>query len=211
MYDFETGSRNPYTTQPIQLAAVAIEPRTLEIIEDSEFESLIRPEFDEVKCLELNIDPLEDQALAVNKKTREELKYAPSLKSVWESFSQYVMNYNTSGKDFTAPILSGFNNHGFDDIILNRIAKEFGPWDESRQRCKLFNKYWNIDLMQLLFPWFESDFDVRTISMDNMREFLGISSEGAHDALIDVKQQALILCQMMKITRKYKKITRWHK
>ena len=85
MYDTETGSRNPNTTQAIQLACIAIEPRSLEIIPNSEFESLIKPEFDEIKCKELGIDPLEDQALAVNGKTREELAKAPQLKVVWKS------------------------------------------------------------------------------------------------------------------------------
>lgn len=209
MYDFETGSRNPYTTQAIQLACVAIEPRNLEIIPNSEFESLIRPEFDEAKCKEFEIDPLEDQALAINGKTREELKKAPQLKVVWKSFTQYCMNYNPTGKKWTTPCLVGFNNIGFDNVILNRMAKEFGPWEEDRQQCTLFNPILKLDLMQMLQPWFESEYNLRTISMDNMRDFLGMSKEGGHDALVDVRQQAEIFIRLMKLTRKYSKITNW--
>lgn len=211
MYDFETGSRNPNTTQAIQIAAVAIDPRNLQIIPGSEFESLIRPEFDEVKCKSLGIDPLEDQALAVNGKTREELAKAPQLKVVWKSFVQYCMNYNPSGKKWTTPCLVGFNNIGFDNVILDRIAQEFGPWDSERKYCTLFNPIIKLDLMQMLLPWFESEFNLRTISMDNMREFLGMSKEGGHDALVDVKDQAEIFIRIMQLTRKYSKITNWSK
>lgn len=211
MYDYETGSRNPNTTQAIQLACIAIEPRSLEIIPNSEFESLIKPEFEEIKCKELGIDPLEDQALAVNGKTKEELAKAPQLKVVWKSFTQYCMNYNPSGKKWTAPCLVGFNNIGFDNVILDRMAKEFGPWDSERKQCTLFNPIIKLDLMQMLLPWFESEYNLKSISMDNMRDFLGMSKDGGHDALVDVKQQAEIFIKLMKITRKYSKITNWSK
>jgi len=211
MYDFETGSRNPYTTQAIQIAAIAIEPRSLEVVPGSEFESLIKPEFDEIKCKELEIDMLEDQALAVNGKTREELAEAPQLKVVWKSFTQYCMNYNPSGKKWTAPCLVGFNNIGFDNVILNRMAKQYGPWDSEREQCNLFNPIIKLDLMQMLLPWFESEYNLKTISMDNMRDFLGMSKEGGHDALQDVRDQAEIFIKTMKLTRKCSKVVTWKK
>lgn len=211
MYDYETGSRNPATTQPVQIAAIAIDPRNLTIIEDSEFESLIRPEFDNDKCIELKIDPIEQQALDVNGKTVEMLKDAPGVKSVWESFCKYAMNFNPSGKKWDCPILVGFNNLGFDDVITKRLAKEFGPYDASRDACPLFHPVWKIDVIQMLFPWFESNYDIKSMSMDSLREYFGMDKDGAHDALVDVKQQAQIFCQLMKITRKFTKVVTWNK
>ena len=211
MYDTETGSRNPTTTQAIQIAAIAIDPRNLTIIPDSEFESLIRPELNELKQKELGIDNIEQGALDVNGKTLEMLADAPAEKTVWQSFTQYCMGYNTTGKKWDAPILTGFNNLGFDNIILNRMAKKYGPYESERDHCSLFHPIWKMDVMQLIFPLFESNYEVRSLSMDNLRDYFGMSKENAHDALQDVKDQAEIFCAIMKANRKLSKVITWKK
>ena len=43
VYDFETTSPNPLTTQPVQIAAVVVHGRKLEIKKGSQFESLMKP------------------------------------------------------------------------------------------------------------------------------------------------------------------------
>ena len=60
VFDFETGSRNPEKTQPVQIAAVAIHGRKLTIQPAGYFESLMRPELDDDKAIELGVDPIED-------------------------------------------------------------------------------------------------------------------------------------------------------
>lgn len=211
MYDLETTSANPQTTQAIEICAVAIDARNLEIIEGSKFYSLIKPIEDVAEQEKLGLGPIEQAALDVNKKTMEELRKAPALKTVWNSFSQYLLQYNSTGKKWDAPILSGFNNRGFDDVIINRIAEQYGPWDASRKQCPLFHPIFNIDLMQILFPWFESNYEVKNFKMDTFREFFGIESENAHSADVDVYDQAKILCNLMKMTRKYSRISNWGK
>ncbi|NDD83556.1 3'-5' exonuclease, partial [bacterium] len=109
VFDFETGSRNPHRTQPTQIAALAIDGRNL---------------------IAAGFDPLEDEALKITGKTREGLANAPSLKSVWSKFTRFVDQYNWKGDSFYAPIPVGFNIIGFDLIIVNRLCKEFGPWDK---------------------------------------------------------------------------------
>jgi len=213
-YDLETTSANPHTTQPIEIAAVAIDNRTLEIIPNSEFYSLIKPIEDPEEQTKLGLGQIEQGALDVNKKTMEELRIAPALKSVWKSFEKYVMGFNASGKKWDAPILSGYNNQGFDDIILNRIAGpvwKYGPWDEDRKSCPLFHPIYNLDVMKLLYPWFDSSYEISNFKMDTFRSFFGLSMEGAHSADKDVKDQAEILIRLMKLTRKYSKITNWNK
>ena len=81
VFDFETGSRNPEKTQPIQIAAVAIHGRKLTVQPDGYFESLIRPILDDEEAISMGLDPIEDEALAVNGKTREEIAKAPSERS----------------------------------------------------------------------------------------------------------------------------------
>ena len=53
VFDFETGSRNPDKTQPVQIAAVAIHGRKLTLQEDGEFNSLIRPILDDDEAIEM--------------------------------------------------------------------------------------------------------------------------------------------------------------
>jgi exonuclease I len=49
--------------------------------------------------------------------------------------------------------------------------------------------------------WTEGDPTIKSISMDSMRERMGISKENAHDALQDVKDTANILIKFMKTHR----------
>lgn len=204
--DFETGSRNPYTTQPIEIASIAVNPRTLEIVPNSEFVSLIKP-LDDKEALDAGLDPIDDEALKVNGKTREALEKAPPIKSVWKQYMNYISNYNMSGREWDAPVMVGFNNNGFDDIIIDRICTKkpwaLGPVYEKRGCQGLFHPIVNIDIMKMAHPWFESNSDLKTISMDNLRAYFGMSFGGAHEALQDVKDEAEIFIRLMKLTRKF--------
>lgn len=198
-FDFETGSRNPYKTQPTQIAAIALDGRTLQM--KGQFNSEIKPIFDDEEARSVGLDPIEDEALKITKKTREQLTNAPSLKSVWTKFTKFVDQYNWKGDTFFNPIPVGFNIIGFDLIIINRLCKEFGPWDKEREQQKLFSKVYKFDIMDNIFAWTESDPSVRSISMDSLRERMGLSTENAHDALQDVKDEANIFIKIMKTHR----------
>jgi len=199
IFDFETGSRNPHRTQPTQIAAIALDGRSLTM--KGQFNSEIKPIFDEDKARAAGFDPIEDEALKITKKTREQLELAPSLKSVWTKFTKFVDQYNWKGDAFYNPIPVGFNILGFDMHIINRLCKEFGPWDKEREQQKLFSRVYKIDIMDSIFAWTESDPSVRSISMDSLRERMGLSFDNAHDALQDVKDEANIFIKLMKTHR----------
>jgi len=199
IFDFETGSRNPYKTQPTQIAAIALDGRTLNM--KGQFNSEIKPIFDDQEAIAAGLDPIQDEALKITKKTREQLAEAPSLKSVWTKFTKFVDQYNWKGDSFYNPIPVGFNIIGFDMIIVNRLCKEFGPWDKEREQQKLFSKVYKIDIMDSIFAWTESDPRIKSISMDSLRERMGLSFENAHDALQDVKDEANIFIKLMKTHR----------
>jgi DNA polymerase III epsilon subunit-like protein len=199
IFDFETGSRNPHKTQPTQIAAIALDGRTLQM--KGQFNSEIKPIFDEDKARAAGFDPVEDEALKITKKTREQLELAPSLKSVWNKFTKFVDQYNWKGEPFFNPIPVGFNIIGFDMHIIHRLCKEFGPWDKEREQQKLFSRVYKIDIMDSVFAWTESDPSVRSISMDSLRERMGLSFDNAHDALQDVKDEANIFIKLMKTHR----------
>lgn len=199
IFDFETGSRNPHKTQPTQIAAIALDGRTLTM--KGQFNSEIKPILDDEKALAAGFDPIQDEALKITGKTREALEKAPSLKSVWNKFTKFVDQYNWKGDAFFNPIPVGFNIIGFDMIIINRLCREFGPYDKDREHQKLFSKIYKFDIMDNIFAWTESDPSVRSISMDALRERMGLSFDNAHDALQDVKDSANIFIKLMKTHR----------
>ncbi len=199
VFDFETGSRNPTKTQPTQLAALALDGRSLKL--KGTFNSEIKPILDDDKAISLGLDPIEDEALRITGKTRTQLRKAPTVRSVWKKFIKFVEQYNWKGTQFFAPIPAGFNIIGFDMIIVNRLCKEFGPYDEERQQQKLFNKIYKIDVMDNVFMWTEADPSVRSISMDSLRDRMGMSKENAHDALQDVKDTSNIMIKFLKTHR----------
>ena len=206
IFDFETGSRNPRKTQPTQIAALALDGRNLSL--KGAFNSEIKPILDDDEAVAAGLDPIEDGALKVTNKTREALAEAPSLKSVLTKFCKFVDQYNWKGEPFFAPIPVGYNIIGFDLPIINRLCKEFGPWDEKRDGQKLFSKVYKVDLMDNMFMWTEGDPSVKSISMDTLRERMGLSKENAHDALQDVKDTANIFIKMLKTHRAvYQNIT----
>jgi DNA polymerase III epsilon subunit-like protein len=206
IFDFETGSRNPHKTQPTQIAAIALDGRSLTM--KGQFNSEIKPIFDEQKAIDAGFDPVQDEALKITGKTREQLELAPSLKSVWNKFIKFVDQYNWKGEPFFAPIPVGFNIIGFDMHIINRLCKEFGPWDTEREQQKLFSKVYKIDIMDNVFAWTEGDPTIKSISMDSLRERMGLSTENAHDALQDVKDSANIFIKLLKTHRSvYQNIT----
>ena len=197
--DFETGSRNPQKTQPTQIAALALDGRNFKL--KGTFNSEIRPILDDEKAMEMGFDPLEDEALRITGKNREDLAKAPMPKTVWKKFVNFVNQYNWKGTQFFAPIPAGFNIIGFDMIIVNRMCKAYGPYDKDRQQQKLFNKIYKVDMMDNMFMWTEGDPAIKSISMDSLRDRMGLSKENAHDALQDVKDTANIMIKFMKTHR----------
>lgn len=203
--DFETGSKNKNKTQPTQLACVMIDARKLEIVKDSHFNSEIRPILDDAKAIELGLDPVSDEALEKTRKTREQLASAPILSDVWQSFTSYVKKYNKKdGNTWNAPVRGGFNIKNFDNTIIDRLCKEYGPYDNEYQSQNLFHPLHYFDIIDDL--WRVTDniriSDNNSISFETVREWLGMSTEGAHDALIDVIDCAEIMIRFMKLYRK---------
>ena len=199
VFDFETGGRNPHRCQPTQIAAIALDGRNFRL--KGEFNSLMRPILDDKKAIAAGVDPVEDEALKVTRKTREELAKAPLPKGVWKKFITFVNKYNWKGTPFFAPIPAGFNIIGYDMHIVNRLCEQYGPYDDKRQCRKLFHQIYKIDVMDDVWLWTEGDPNVRSISMDSLRERMGLSKENAHDALQDVKDTANIFIKLQKSRR----------
>ena len=136
--DFETGSRNPHKTQPTQIAAVAIHGRKLTVQPGGYFNSDIRPIIDDEKAIKAGVDPLEDEALDITHKNREDLAKAPQPKQVWSKFTDFVNKYNFKKTPYYAPIPAGYNIIGFDMVIVSRMCQQYGPKDDKTGGQKLW-------------------------------------------------------------------------
>lgn len=199
VFDFETGGRNPLRCQPTQIAAIALDGRNFRL--KGEFNSMMRPILDDDKALEAGVDPIEEGALKVTGQTRSQLARAPLPKGVWKKFVTFVNKYNWKGTPYFAPIPAGFNILGYDMKIVDRLCKEYGPYDDKREGQKLFHQIYKIDVMDDVWLWTEGDPDVKSISMDSLRERMGLSSENSHDALQDVKDTANIFIKLQRSRR----------
>ena len=92
IYDLETGGLDVNKSSVLSIGAIAVHPRTLEIIKNNNGEA---EEFYSLSCPPPEyFDKIEDGALAVNKITREEISAAPSEKQVWNTYScgQFKIN-----------------------------------------------------------------------------------------------------------------------
>lgn len=209
VYDFETTSKFSNSTQPVQLAGVMVHGRKLEIIPNSEFCSLIKPISDPEECARLGLDPLEDGAVAIHGKTAAMLEDAPSLKTVWSNFVEYVNEHNFRKNSWSAPISVGYNIRNFDSIIVDRICTKepwgYGPKDEKFKCQGLFHPIHSIDLLDSMFMMMENNKEVNSLSADNLiRGVFGHVDTvgGAHDALGDVIMTAQLFCKVMRLMRK---------
>ena len=209
VFDFETDGKDPYTCSPVQLAAMALDPFNLEIVENSQFCSDMRPER-EIIDDEGNkkiVTPLQEEYLTIpgvadtlawhcgiQKKSQEEVlnrwKTAPDQKTVWSLFSKYIYKYNTKRTQWQAPYAAGMNIKNFDLIISNRLNEKYNI-------KTMFNHEYT-DIRDWAFHALRWDSSLKSRSMDNLRKYLGMSGDNAHDALKDVKDSAQIISRYMK-------------
>ena len=205
VYDFETDSVDPHTCEPVQIAAIVLDARTLEVIPGSEFNSMMRPSGITGKKYLENEKRLDTIKWHANLKdcTSEDIiaewKKAPAQKLVWEKFSNHINKFNPKKQVYTAPISAGMNIREFDNIILNRLNEKYDI-------KTMFWKRDKVDILDFCFAWFENlDNGPKRYNMDTLREYFGLSSENAHDALQDVKDSADIIKKFINLHRSVSK------
>lgn len=207
VYDYETDSPDELTCQPVELAAVMLDPRNLDIIPGSEFKTTMRPiDIDEESYYTDHLKTIEwhaEQRNSSPEKIFESWKEATPQKLAWSNFVEYLDRYHMgSGKKsmFTAPIQAGMNIEKFDCIISDRMAQTYGNVNKNGENTLFFQRD-RIDLMKLMFFWFENSDDLKKYNMDLLREYFGLQKEGGHEALKDVKDEAKLIVKFMKLHR----------
>jgi DNA polymerase III epsilon subunit-like protein len=206
--DFETDGKDPYTCEPTELACVMIHPKKLEIIPDSEFFVQMRPsDIDMPDYIKEHESTIKFHVKASGKSQEEILeswRNATQQKTAWETFVNYLGRYHTTQERkcvFTAPICAGYNIMRYDLVIIDRLAQKYGNIDK-RVGTSLFFPRDKIDVMFYAFAWFEGMSEPASYSMDILRPFFGIDSEGSHSAMKDVKDTADILIRFLRLHRR---------
>lgn len=199
VFDFETNGLDTETLDPIEIACCVIDRRSMKIIEGSEFESLMCPENPSM------VDNTEGKrkALSINKIDPEKVKQAPKIDVVWKRFCEHVQKYNIQGTSpFGAAIPAGKNIRSFDMPIVNRLCKKYNFVDKGGKQ-NIFSQREMIDLEDDLYRWFGRSTRLPNLKMDTLREYLGISSENSHRAMVDVKQTAELIIKFQSLYDKF--------
>ena len=211
VFDMETTGQNPQTCSPVQIAMVMVHPRTLKVMSGGTFNSFVKPESDKDGNLIYEQGALEYLAKHQNKKPEqllEEWKTYPPQKSVWEALVKFTRRFHKVGTKkksmFSAPVRCGWNIIKFDNPIIDRLAVKYKNVLKDGT-CNLFHPRDNLDLMNWMFPWFENDAEVESYNLDYLREYFGITTDGAHDALKDTEDCVKILQRFLGLYRRLTK------
>lgn len=209
VFDFETDGSDPYSCSPVQLSAVMVDPIKLEIIKDSEFNVYLKPEVMENNLEYRYETDIIDFHSRVKGCSQEDIynqwKQYPAQNISWSAFVAYLDKYHCGNRKkknvFSAPIAAGYNINRFDLKIINRLSAKYKNIEPKENISSLFYPRDVLDIMNLVFYWFESS-ELKSYSLDNVRDYLGISKDGAHDAVKDVKDCADILIRFLKLHRR---------
>jgi len=206
VYDLETDGPDPTTANPVEIAAVPVNPRTLEIKMDDTFEVTVKPPgIDKDEYFTTGVQKTIDWHASTRGCSSEDIvstwKKGKSQKVAMKNFCSYLQKYHIE-KDpmrriyFTEPAYSGYNVDGFDDIIIRNMC-------DKHKLDYPFAKMGNMDLLHYITYWFENMPEPENYKMDTLKEFFGLQSHGqAHSAISDVVDTAIILVRFLKFARR---------
>ena len=203
VFDWETDGPDPHTCNPVELAAIPIEPRTLEIKKDKAFNTVIKPpgfnkdEYftdDRQKTIEWHAK----QRGVTSEDIIKMWKKGKSEKIAWKNFCEYCKKFNIEksyGNWYTEPIAAGYNIIGFVLPICQRLA-------DKHKTGMPFAKVNKMDIMDLLFYWVENLDEPKNMRLDTMREFFSLKTAQAHEAYSDTLATAKLLVQFLQFHRR---------
>ncbi len=208
VFDMETDGANPELCSPVQIAAIMVDPNRLEIIRDSEFNISLKPSaLEENSEYNYSDSDVLDFHAKVQGKAKDDIldswRNFQKQDVGWKTFVSYLEMYHTRSERkscFTAPIAAGFNINRFDLKIIERLSAKYKNLNKEG-KTSLFYPRDVLDVMNLMFYWFEGNNELKNYTLDHIREYFGIDKTGAHDALKDVKDTANLLIRFLRLHR----------
>jgi len=208
VFDFETDGVDPNTCSPVQLASVIVDPIKLEVVPNSEFNIQFKPEtLAKDPDFEYTTDVVDFHAKVAGcskADIMERWRNNPSQEHSWKMFVEYLSKYHSRASrksKFSAPIAAGYNIYRFDLPIIDRLSVKYDNVTKEG-KTDIFYPRDVIDVMNLVFYWFEQNSELKSYTLDSLRDYFGISKDGAHDAVKDIRDTAEIMVRFMKLHRK---------
>ncbi len=197
--DTETTGLDPKEgAEIIQIAAVAINPTTLEFYEDGEFQIFLKPLTPELASPKA-IEVIGQDVFEKCKKEGIEPKVG------LQKFMDWINSYNTTpGKKFYGqPFVVG-HNITYDLMMIHDALFDKHKLYKKRDDLPFCSR--PLDTWAFFFSLYESDPEVSKYTLDSLASVLGMSRTAAtHDALEDVKIGAKAFIRFMKLYRQFKK------
>lgn len=191
VFDTETTGLIAGHHEVIELCAQAYDPRSLEKIPEASgglFYSRMKPLYPE---------RADEAALRTNKFNLDDFVDEKHPKAVWPEFVRWVRRFNSSGKDYTAPICAG-KNISFDLRFCDAYNELYS---KKKKDTVLFNNRQKLDMEDPLFLWHENDAEMTSMKFDFVRDKYGIPKDGAHSARVDVEQEGFLIISFLKLHR----------
>jgi DNA polymerase III epsilon subunit-like protein len=183
IFDLETSDKDSDTCYPLQVAATAVDGKTLEVLES--FQSFMRPNLTDEIIMDLG-GPIKPDALRVNHIKREDILKFPLTKVVWPNFIEFCLKYRVGKTIWGYPIPVGYNIVNFDIPIVKRVSKELNtryPF-HTRDFIDLMN------LEMITMGGLTGESRMEKYSFDYVKGYYGMNNEEygqSHDAQRDVK------------------------
>lgn len=190
VYDTETTGLDPNEgAEIVQIAAVCVDARTLEIDLENSFNSFIKPQ---------NPDKASPEALRVIGPVWDRaLEEGLDPKSVFKKYISWVEDQNSLGQWYSKPIRVG-HNVSFDNKMTEYWFEYYGVLNPK----KLPWNFRSVDTQDQMFNLFESDLEMDNYKLDTCCAKIGIGrSSDFHDAYEDVMLTAEIFQRYMKFMR----------
>lgn len=197
--DTNTNKVSHETAIPTQLAAIPLDENSLEIIDDP-LCMWINPGEDILGAPDFfkeysNVLAFHEKAQGKSKEELVELwRSGLATKDAMKEFKDYVKSYTKGSKKAYA---AGMNIRNFDLPILERLIDKGWPFAKV--------KTWDIrDIAQMWFEYSRNPPKLNgrvSYSFDSLRQYFDMSTENAHDALVDVRQEADLLRRFLRLQK----------
>lgn len=181
----------------VQIAAVPVDLRNLDILSGEIFNIDVRPDDLDVEGYSeahaSTIDWHAKQQRCSSEEILSRWRAGTPEKDAWEEFVKYVKGYAKGGSFDQSPIAGGQNIRGFDLPITERYNAKY------KKRVP-FSKREVFDLMDFSASWFMFSTDrPKSMSLGSLRDFFNIDKVGSHDAKKDVLDCSLLIKKFLTI------------
>jgi DNA polymerase III alpha subunit (gram-positive type) len=195
VFDCETWGRNPRRCELVQLAAVVLDGDTLAPLPGGEFVSYVKPaDWNNYETDAINLTGITRKVLEEKGRDR---------KVAFEAFDAFCKQFRVKGAGFGGhPIAAGKNIRHFDLPILDRVsvAERMASKDGLN---KFFDRKMVVDLEDVLWYWFQGRAEQPpSFKMDDLRTYLGMDQADHHEALMDARQEALVIKKFLLLHRR---------